>query len=137
MSEKPIFSVSLTIHGDSLIPAELNNALGATPTKTRIKGDVISSPHSDCTGVAKSGLWVLNSRFTVEADDPLEHLNFVLSQIEYDKGKISDIEGVDRAFVYIGAFSSEDEKTALEFDIPCETLKRMCDLGLHFEFVFS
>lgn len=137
MSEKPIFSVSLLIHGNSLNPSEITKVLGTTPTKERVKGQVMNSPHHDTTWIAKGGLWALDTKSIFESDDPLEHLNFVLGQIEYDRGKISDIEGVDRAFIYIGAFSSEDEKTALEFDIPCEKLKRMCDLGLHFEFVFS
>ena len=51
--------VTLRISGDSLIPAEITELLGASPTEAETKGDEIIGRQTGHRRVAKGGMWRL------------------------------------------------------------------------------
>lgn len=72
----------------------------------------------------------------LESDDPPQDLNFKPNQIKFGEGRISYIEGVETADIYIGAFSGERNIDALCFDVSHDFLKLTYNLRMFFEFVF-
>ncbi len=51
--------VTLRIGSDNLIPDEITNLLGATPTHTQVKGEKIVGRKTGHVRIAKSGMWRL------------------------------------------------------------------------------
>lgn len=52
---------ALRVSGDDLIPEQISQLLGSTPTTSQIKGQMIQGPKTGQERVAKSGLWVLEA----------------------------------------------------------------------------
>lgn len=50
---------SLRFFGDDLVPDEISALLGASPTQSRVKGDIVGS-HSGINHIAKVGSWRLH-----------------------------------------------------------------------------
>ena len=51
----------LRIFGDALVPDEVSRLLGATPTKSRLKGETWIGKNTGCEYVAKTGAWHLDA----------------------------------------------------------------------------
>lgn len=59
MSGVKTSTATLRIYGDDLVPQEITEMLGASPTHAKIKGEKSFGPKTGKTYVAKSGMWQL------------------------------------------------------------------------------
>lgn len=87
--------------GDDLDPQEVSAALGARPTESHRKGDVINA--SGGTRVARTGSWHLTSRLAPEAEIE-EHVLSVLTQLTSDLSVWASLVQRFRADLFCGAF---------------------------------
>ena len=53
-------ALSLRISGDSLVPAEITQMLGAAPTFSQSKGDETRGNKTGIVRIARSGMWLLS-----------------------------------------------------------------------------
>jgi Domain of unknown function (DUF4279) len=68
--------VTLRISGDTLVPAEITQLLGAAPTAAETKGAEIIGPQTGIRRIAKTGMWRLSadSREPEDMDAQIEEL---------------------------------------------------------------
>lgn len=61
-------AATLRISGDDLIPDEISQLLGASPTRAQGKGEIIPTRNSGGSRIARFGLWNLDATETAPGD---------------------------------------------------------------------
>jgi len=76
-------AATLRIAGDDLVPQEISNLLGGTPTLARTKGETIIGPKTGKTRIARTGQWHLDANDR-EPEDLNGQISEILGQITGD-----------------------------------------------------
>jgi hypothetical protein len=98
--------VALRIGGDDLIPDEITGLLGASPSVSRSKGQmIVVSKKKGTTRIAKSGFWMLNATDR-EPEDINGQVQEVLSQMTSDLAVWQSITKRYRVDLLCGLFLS-------------------------------
>jgi hypothetical protein len=98
--------VTLRISGDTLVPNEITQLLGASPTSAEAKGDEIIGARTGTRRIAKSGMWRLctGDREPEDIDAQIQEL---LGQLTSDLNvwrKIADTFDID---LFCGLFMGD------------------------------
>jgi hypothetical protein len=102
--------VALRITGDELNPEEITQLLKCSPTKSRKKGDIISTnPQTGRENIAKFGMWSLSASDR-EPEDLNTQIQEILCQITDDFGVWQKITGKYRADLFCGLFMRHENE---------------------------
>jgi len=96
-------AVTLRIGSDDLIPDEITRLLGATPTKTEIKGEKIVGRKTGKVRIAKMGIWRLEASDR-EPEDMDGQIQEILSQTTSDLAVWRSIVEKHQIDLYCGLF---------------------------------
>jgi hypothetical protein len=98
--------VTLRISGDTLVPDEITQLLGATPTTAQAKGEEIVHPRTGARRTAKSGLWRLCApdRAPEDMDAQIQEL---LGQLTSDLSIWQQIAATHHLDLFCGLFMGE------------------------------
>lgn len=127
--------VSLYIHGVNLDPMLVSEELGLLPIRSHKKGYSREAP-SGKVFVAKAGFWEFSTCAYVSTTEVNDHLEFLAERI-YKTKKISDINGVQEAFIGVYVGVDHDAYPTVEFDIKPSTLKKISAMNIPIKFTFA
>jgi len=96
-------AVTLRIGSDDLIPDEITRLLGATPTKTEIKGEKIVGRKTGKVRIAKMGIWRLEASDR-EPEDMDGQIQEILSQTTSDLAVWRSIAEKHQIDLFCGLF---------------------------------
>jgi ribosomal protein L19 len=98
--------VTLRIYGDDLIPQNITELLGVSPTHAETKGQEIVGRKTGKVRIAKSGMWRLcaSNRKPEDIDGQIRE---IFSQITADVGVWQSITKQYRVNLFCGLFMSE------------------------------
>jgi hypothetical protein len=95
--------VTLRIGSDDLIPDEITRLLGATPTKTQVKGEKIIGRKTGHVRIAKMGVWRLQATDR-EPEDMDSQIREILSQTTSDLAVWRSIAEKHKIDLFCGLF---------------------------------
>jgi hypothetical protein len=98
--------VTLRISGDTLVPAEITQMLGASPTAAQSKGDEIIAPRTGGRRIAKSGLWRLSAADR-EPEDMDAQIQELLGQLTSDLSVWQKIASSFEIDLFCGVFMGD------------------------------
>jgi Domain of unknown function (DUF4279) len=115
--EKNICDVCLRIWGDFLEPNDITNVLNVSPTRTHLKGEKKTSP-SGKVRTMKTGYWELDSKSHINSILLNDHIEYLLSVLEFSKKKVYTITGFQGAeiSILIGANENSSIEAVLNID---------------------
>jgi hypothetical protein len=128
--------VSLYLKGEELDPDVVSRILGASPTKSHIKGHVSHTAHGS-TIVEKTGLWRLTLRGNIAELPPLI---VEIGRIVQASGCVAlDLPGVDVAFMDILLIATADDGGGgtIELSLDAGAAQALGRVGLPVEFTFA
>ena len=98
--------VTLRISGETLVPAEITEMLGASPTAAQAKGDEIVAPRTGARRIAKSGLWRLCAADR-EPEDMDAQIQELLCQLTADLDVWQNIAATWKIDLFCGIFMGQ------------------------------
>lgn len=102
-------AVTLRIAGDDLIPDEITELLGTSPTHAQTKGDKIVGKKTGHVRIAKSGMWSLCASDR-EPEDMDGQIQEILNQMTGDLTVWLSITKRYRADLFCGLFMRESNE---------------------------
>jgi len=121
---------SLILTGKDLIPHNITDSLGITPTKSFKRGDTrkgeIVWPH---------GYWEIETSSHVNSSDPSAHLEWLVEQVYPEKSRLQEILLDKRIDALISCFWISPY-TQIGMSIEVRLLRKIADLGVRLEFDF-
>lgn len=124
--------VTLHIWGDSLDPFAITKALRIEPTRQSVKGQEMYTA-SGSRYAKKTGMWAWETSAETASIDLHVHLSHVLSKLENINFTLSDLPGVEDA--YLGCIiGSNKPGVTEEFSIANDQINRLAVLGLSLKF---
>jgi len=111
MSAIKTSAVCLRIFGDDLIPDEITQALGASPTKSQHRGEVLCSP-SGKQRVVQRGNWRLEAA-DANPEDTDAQVRELLSQLTSDLAVWRDISTRFEVDLFCGWFMGQTNDGAM------------------------
>ena len=130
-------AVALYFNGKDLDPAFVTKALETTPSKSFRRGEEFIGDTTRKSYKRRQGLWSIES--TTDSRDLFDHLNEVMSKIDFDANSIRRIEGVDDAYidVFMARLSEEDGGGTCEFELNSDQVLALQKLGLPVYFTIA
>jgi len=119
--------VKISIRGKGLIPQEVTNSLGLTPSISFSQGD-----YRNKTDKWKHNYWSFSSQDKIQSLDLASHLEWIINQIEPVKAKFLEILNKNDIAAEIRCFwilPSDHEALSLNVDL----IKKIADLGIKME----
>lgn len=127
------FDVSLHLWGSSLEPDVVTKTLNISPTRSQKAGEV----HESISGkrrTTKSGMWELASSVNVVSPSLIDHLVWMVRQLEVASVSPTVIETVEEARIDIVIRGREGESGTIEFDVDSSLLSRLSGFALPLHF---
>ncbi len=106
MSGVKTSTATLRIYGDDLVPQEITEMLGASPTHAKIKGEKSFGSKTGQTYVAKSGMWQLAASDR-EPEDIDGQIREIFGKLSADLSVWQCIAKKYRVNLFCGLFMSE------------------------------
>ncbi|WP_340119365.1 DUF4279 domain-containing protein [Pelagibius sp. 7325] len=127
--------VSLSIHGDDLIPEEVSKILRVTPTKAHRKGELMVSPTTGPMGTRRADAWILESPCK-HSQDPATLTIALLDLLPEDETIWAELAARARIMLRYGLFLADWNRG---FTLPPELVTRIArmraslDIDIYFE----
>lgn len=119
-------AAALRIYGDDLIPDEITNALGVSPTDSHTKGEIIPIGKSGRTRIPKIGIWLLRASPREPADLSAQ-VHEILGQLTDSPAVWQDLTARYRVDLSCGLFLEQENE---ELEISAESLVALGSRGI-------
>jgi hypothetical protein len=127
-------AVSLYFWGESLVPADITNALKIKPSQSQTKGEVtITSTNKKVT--AKIGMWGFSSDYEIKSENLGEHISCLRLKIGNNLNQILSLKNVQDSCVDV--FIANDTETDYEFELTNENIISLMEIGLPVRFTVA
>ncbi|MDF1663388.1 MAG: DUF4279 domain-containing protein [Planctomycetota bacterium] len=97
MTKKTTSYASICIYGDELNPNEITRILKQSPHSSQSKGEIIVDGGGE--RIALQGVWMFCSNDHMYSESLIEHIEFLLDSIPEEIEKLTDIPGVEAAYI--------------------------------------
>jgi hypothetical protein len=133
-----VISVGLYLRGDELDPKFISKKLGVIPSESQYKGEekITSTNHKYIT---KIGVWALISESESDSCIVADHIDQLTSKIISKKVSITELAGVQEAYVdvFIAADADDKGECTCEFQLIKENIEALERLGLPVRFTVT
>jgi hypothetical protein len=117
---------TLLFRGDNLLPDKITAFLGIQPDQQYMKGELFGKKKIKAR---KTGLWVYSTNDRIKSNDAIQHLVFILDQIEPFKSQFIELIKAEKIYseitCVVSLFTIENG-----FDIPPYVLSRIVTLNI-------
>lgn len=131
-------AVALYIHGADLEPSTVSDVLGVAPDKSHRRGERQAGKEGR-TYLRKSGMWAVVSKLEPDSPHLSDHLDQVLSRLNFDASAIARIPNVEDAYFdfFLARMSEKAASMDCEFEVQAKHIAAIARLGVPTRFTIA